>query len=113
MTVPEPADVEAMITLATTELRWQLVPLNDRTERSLIRRCGTVIDVVTFPADHYAIVVRVEGEVDGSEAEVWRHFVPVALALLWINSDPSDDAQLVEWEIRSWEISAPRPRETP
>jgi hypothetical protein len=52
---------------------------------------------------HVVLAVRlaggpVAGHLRKPGSEIWRHVVPVPLALLWIHNDPGTDKELADWE---------------
>lgn len=83
---------------------WELTPqvAHGGTENGVWRIRNPYTDVVTLPEWGAAVVVRLVGgprprrrRVPGRE--VWRHLVPVEVAVAWILTDPDDDAQLGEF----------------
>ncbi|MFD8497992.1 hypothetical protein [Amycolatopsis sp. NPDC059657] len=63
-------DIDSLIAHAV-EIGWQLVPLNDRGEKSLVRSTGSMTDVVTLSdGGHNAVVVRIAEPVCDSGTEI-------------------------------------------
>jgi hypothetical protein len=94
---------------------WQVVPqiLYRGTDNGLLRSVGSCADIVTIPLLGWSTVVRLAGGPAPGErrttgTEVWRHVVPLQLALLWVLSNPADDADLSAWDSNIWFTAAPK-----
>jgi hypothetical protein len=108
-----PVDVQRLIKHAR-QTGWFLVPqVYGTPDMSLIRWVDQVVDVVTTPLLGYSTIVRLvggptAGELRETGEEIWRHIVPLPLALVWLNGDPHDDNALVEWETRQAAVAPNR-----
>uniref|UniRef100_UPI003F49513A hypothetical protein n=1 Tax=Amycolatopsis sp. CA-290885 TaxID=3239925 RepID=UPI003F49513A len=97
------ADLSAMIELAL-RTGWRLQPqVHGGIENALVRYVDPYTDVVTLPVLGRSTIVRIIGGPQRENwqhvgSEVWRHVVPVELALLWVGSNKNDDIDLVDWE---------------
>lgn len=108
------ADPEVLIEHAI-RAGWRVVPqllYRDRVN-ALMRTVGPHTDLVTIPLEGWSTVIRLaggpcRGDRRRSGTEIWRHRVPLQLALVWLNSDPADDAYLSRWDSNIWRTAAPR-----
>lgn len=68
-------------------------------EQSLQREHAPYTDVVTLPAVGHSEVWRLDTPWSGTQspAPVWRHRVPVQVALDWMFTGAGDDQLLREW----------------
>uniref|UniRef100_UPI003F491FAB hypothetical protein n=1 Tax=Amycolatopsis sp. CA-151526 TaxID=3239921 RepID=UPI003F491FAB len=83
---------------------WKLTPqvAHGGTENAVWRIRNPYTDVVTLPEWGAAVVVRLIGGPQPRRRrlpgrEIWRHLVPVEVAVAWILTDPDDDGQLAEF----------------
>lgn len=94
---------------------WRVVPqiLYRGNDNALVRSAGSCTDVVTIPLDGWSTVVRLDGgpapgDLRATGTEVWRHVVPLQLALLWVTSDRDDDTDLSTWDSNIWFTAQPK-----
>lgn len=95
------------------EQGWRLIPQVGvgHPENALVRGYDNgVTDLVTLPEMGDSTVVRLLGgpalpdQPRGTGQQMWRHQVPVTVAIEWALGDPDDDTLL-----RQWSRTADRP----
>ncbi|WP_329073493.1 hypothetical protein [Amycolatopsis sp. NBC_01480] len=96
-------------------LGWRVVPqiLYRGNDNALVRSSGSCTDIVTIPLTGWSTVVRLAGgpapgDLRATGTEVWRHVVPLQLALMWVGSDADDDSALSKWDSNIWFTAAPK-----
>lgn len=106
-------DVEASIELLLRAGWRQFPQVHGPLENSLMLSPQPGFQfVVTLPDFGPSVVVAIEGgpcrgHRRSAGRELWRHQVPVGLAIQWALSNPADDAELAKWEENAQRVQAP------